>query len=55
MSVTREAAPTGELSALLTAVTGLREQVAASALPLSLPGAAAADVTRTQLLNQLDD
>ena len=55
MSVTREAAPAGELSALLTAVTSLREQVAESTLPLSLPGAAEASVTRTQLLNQLDD
>ena len=55
MSVTREAAPAGELSALLTAVTSLREQVAESTLPLTLPGAAEASVTRTQLLNQLDD
>ena len=55
MSVTREAAPAGELSALLTAVTALREQVAESTLPLTLPGAAEASVTRTQLLNQLDD
>ncbi len=55
MSIAREGTPEGELSALLTAVSGLRDQVADSTLPLTLPGADAAARTRVELLNQLDD
>ncbi len=45
----------GELSSLLAAVSGLRDQVAASRLPLALPDAPAAAKVRVDLLQQLDD
>lgn len=45
----------GELSSLLAAVNGLRDQVEASRLPLALPDAPAAAKVRLELLQQLDD
>ena len=45
----------GELSSLLAAVSGLRDQVEASRLPLALPDAPAAAKVRLELLQQLDD
>ena len=40
---------------LLSAVQALRSAVSDATLPLDLPGAAAARLTRTRLLDQLDD
>jgi energy-coupling factor transporter ATP-binding protein EcfA2 len=40
---------------LLPAVTSLRDEVAATTLPLDLPGVAAAERGRAELLRQLDD
>ena len=40
---------------LLPAVTSLRHEVAATTLPLDLPGVSAAEGGRTELLHQLDD
>ncbi len=51
----REDGPAGELTALLDAVSALRDVVAGSQLPLDLPGASAASTTRLELLHQLDD
>lgn len=51
----REDGPAGELTALLDAVSALRDVVAGSRLPLDLPGASAASTTRVELLHQLDD
>ena len=45
----------GELSTLLAAVSGLRDQVEASRLPLALPDALSASKVRLELLQQLDD
>ena len=45
----------GELSMLLAAVSGLRDQVEASRLPLALPDALSASKVRVELLQQLDD
>ncbi|MFZ1285676.1 MAG: GTPase domain-containing protein, partial [Candidatus Phosphoribacter sp.] len=53
--MTGASAPAGELSALLGAVESLRDEVAATRLPLALPDAAAANKTRIELLLQLDD
>ncbi len=44
-----------DLSGLLQAVTGLRDKVAESTLPLGLPGVATARGDRRELLDQLDD
>ncbi len=49
------AAATAELSDLLSAVVQLRDQVAASTLPLDLPTATEANAGRRALLAQLDD
>ncbi|MFZ1285948.1 MAG: ABC transporter [Candidatus Phosphoribacter sp.] len=53
--MTGASAPAGELSALLGAVELLRDEVAATRLPLALPEAAAANKARIELLLQLDD
>ncbi len=53
--MTASSASAGESTALLGAVEALREQLAASRLPLALPDAPAAEAARHQLLHQLDD
>jgi len=53
--VARADGTAGELTALLDAVSVLRDVVAGSRLPLDLPSAGAASTTRVELLHQLDD
>ncbi len=52
--MTQTTAP-AEMLNLLAAVSGLRERVAESTLPLDLPDVAPAQGARTELLRQLDD